>query len=153
LVDTLKEAVKQGEINPSGRHGRSVSAILGNVLKFFSLCQKNQSAFQECQGVLELLDGWNLDRLEPHYQYSILAAVNEQRWREASSLFLQQIDRNVSGFCPVSISVSSPVGLYALAQTAKETQTPSADLVLEAVSSLSQISPTDHEQRKFGYLS
>lgn len=152
LMNGLKDAVERGDINPAGKDGGTVSAILGNILSFYSASHhknENQSAFKECQTALSFLDQWNLDRLEPHYQYSVLAAVHEQKWQEASSLFLQQIDRNISGFCPVSISVSSPVGLYAIARAAQENRTSPVELVFNAVTSLSEISPTEQEERKF----
>lgn len=149
LMAVLEQATEQKIINPSGKHGRSVSAILAKIMSIYSAShhrEEEQSAFEECLYALYFLDSWNLDRQETHYQYSILTAVHEQRWQDASDLFLQQIDREISGFCPVKVSVASPVGLYAIAKAAQEKGSSAVETVLEAVTSLSLISPTEQDQ-------
>ena len=78
------------------------------------------TAFDQCQRLLTLLDQWNLSRLQAHYHYAVLAAVHEERWKEAADLYWQQIDSKVSGYSPVNISVASPVGLYAIARAAQQ---------------------------------
>ncbi|CAB9530933.1 expressed unknown protein [Seminavis robusta] len=150
IVDTLRMAVEQKKINPSGKHGRALSSILGSILGIYSASyhdDRDYSIFEECLWVLVLLDDWNLNRQEPHYQNAIVVGVHEKRWKLAAELFLQQIDRDASGFCPMSfVSVSSPVGLYAVARDAQESGKSVVDSVMEAVTSLSLISPTDKDR-------
>ena len=121
--------------------------------------RNNNSAFDQCQRLLRLLDQWNLSRHHAHYHYALLAAVHEERWKEASELYRQQIDSDVSGFSPVPVSVASPVGLYATARAAQRSgssvgsseSTKASVGVVEPVMNavinhLSLISPSDQDK-------
>ena len=160
LLDTLEQSVQQGTINPAGKHGREVSAIAATLLQLYSVSCANptnnnnskSSAFGQCQRLLGLLDQWNLSRHEAHYHYALLAAVHEEQWEAASELFRQQINTDADDgavFAPVqSVSVSSPVGLYAIARAAQRTKSVViVEPVMNAVvNHLSLISPSDQDK-------
>ena len=149
VLTALESAVQRRYVNPSGRQGREVAAILGNIMKFFSMAYDDgaQSAFLECSNVLSLLDRWNLSRQGPHYHYAILAAVHEQRWMQASDLFMQQVDASA----PLDISIPSPIGFYAMARAAQENDSTVVEPVMSAVINLSLFSPTEQEKCKLRY--
>ena len=182
IVENVLNGVREEAIQPARKHGPELSLLFGNILKLYSAAlprytqeennhhinnTPNQSAFEECINVLHIMDQWNLSRQAQHYHYAILTAIHEQRWKDASKLFWQQSDPDVSGFTPIEISVSSPVGLYAIARSCRQQQRQIAEQqeednrnaslsslaveeVLDAAVNLSLISPADQEKCKFG---
>jgi len=148
LLAAVQQAVQRGEIDPTGRKGREVAVVLASIMNLYSASyhqDENHSVFKACSRVLALLDMWNLSRQEPHYHYSILAAVQEQQWEEAAGLFMQQIDGQVSGFSPVAVSIPSPFALYAMARAAQASEAVVVESVMYATNDLVLISPTDQD--------
>lgn len=163
LMQQLTHAVQKGLINPSGKHGRELSALLVHILRLYSVSIPPQppqddkekinhlSAYQQCVKILKLMNTWNLNCHSQHTHYVIMAAVHENLWSDASDLFLQQIDPDIAGYTPIQISISSPVGLYAIAKHAQEGQengTVVVEPVFEAVLNMSLVNPQDQDKCK-----
>lgn len=148
LFQSLSNSVEQGQLRPSGKHGKELSKFLELVLLVYSQTPfrtNDPSMYEECQHVLVALKEWNLDFRNAHYDYAILLANREERWAQASHLFLQQIDPD-AGYNPVEISVSNPMGLYAIARFAQEEGSPVVEQVYDAVLRMSMVSPNDQEK-------
>ena len=144
LYENIVEAVEQGHINPSRKHGKELSILVNCILYNYSICamlptsvmkeyhfgqtidnkrnkqkkKKNiriSSISHECQRVLKTLQKeWNLDIQNSHYEHAISVANQEQNYEMASNLFERQIDPNAGGN-PVPVVVHNPQGLYAIA--------------------------------------
>jgi hypothetical protein len=152
LFQSLSKSVEQGQLRPSGKHGKELSKFLELVLLVYSqtpLHPTNTTTtmmlYKECQQVLNALKEWNLDFRNAHYDHAISIANREERWKQASDLFLRQIDPD-AGYNPVEISVSNPMGLYAIARFAQEEGSAVVEQVYDAVLRMSMVSPNDQDK-------
>ena len=105
----------------------------------------------------------NLDINPSHYTHALRAACNESRWREASRLFLTQVDGDgddefnpnaTGGYVPIDPELAWE-GLYAVACDSKssdstgERTTPSpSKRVFDTAMKMSMISPSSQERCK-----
>jgi hypothetical protein len=111
---------------------------------------KIPSVFDECQKVLHLFQ--QHPRLQNRRQGGhdlcvMLAAANEQKWQEASDLFLACISPDQAGYCPFDVDISNPVPLYAVARHAQQYQTNTVvENVMDAVHQMTLVSPMDEER-------
>jgi hypothetical protein len=154
ILHSLIASVNQGVLNPSGKHGKELSKFLELVLYVYShitVSPSNVSLFEECQEVLNTLHKWNLNVRSKPYEYAITAANREERWKEASTLFLKQIDPD-AGSNPFNVSISNPQGLYAVARWAQEENLAVVEHVMDAVLQLTMVSPSDQRTCKLLYL-
>jgi hypothetical protein len=153
ILEEAKEAlhsiiasVDQGFLNPSGKHGKELSKFMELILyAYCEICQiqpTDTSLFDECQKVLTTIQQWNLDIRSKHYEYTILVANHEGRYRDAADLFMREIDPDV-GYNPINVSIKRPFGLYAIARWAQEEGLDVAECVFDAVMQLSMVSPSD----------
>jgi hypothetical protein len=140
--------VERGVLNPSGKHGKEISKFLELVLYVYSQVHlRDISLFDESQEVLNTLKKWNLDIRSRHYEYAIVLANQEERYKESADLFLRKIDP-VAGHNPVNISIANPHGLYAIGRWAQKEGLPVAEHVFDAVVQLTMVSPSDQERCK-----
>lgn len=140
-------SVERGVLNPSGKHGKEISKFLELVLYVYSQVHlRDISLFDESQEVLNTLKQWNLDIRSRHYEYAIVLANQEERYKESADLFLRGIDP-VAGSNPVNISIANH-GLYAIARWAQKEGLPVAEHVFDAVVQLTMVSPSDQERCK-----
>ncbi len=146
VMDSLIFAVKNGQLNPSGKHGKGISDIIERILRAYHrishLSHHVTPCFDNCQEALDALQFWNLNCQNSHYNHIIAVANKEQRWKEAANLFFKQIDPEAA-FNPVPVSISDPQGLYAVVRLAQQEESAVADLVFDAVMQLSMVSPQD----------
>ena len=149
VLVSLDSAVEQGQLNPSGKHGKGMADVMERILRSYrqisSLVLANDDTlpcFPYCQEALEAMSKWNLNFRHAHYQHAIVVASGEERWKEAADLFFEKIDPG-AGYNPVHISASNPEGLYAIARLAQQENSPVAELVFDAVLQLSMVSPQD----------
>jgi hypothetical protein len=152
FFQSLRNSVQQGQLRPSGKHGKELSKFLELVLLVYSqtpprtnTSTASSSMYNECQQVLDALSEWNLDFRNAHHDYAILLANREERWTQARNLFLRQIDPD-AGYNPVEISVSNPMGLYAIARFAQEEGSAVVEQVYDAALRMSMVSPNDQEK-------
>lgn len=156
ILASLVAAVENRQLNPSGKHGKSISDTIERILRAYHqislLSSKSPSeegstttttpCFEYCQEALDTLSLWNLNFRHGHYEHAIAVANNEEKWKEASNLFWRQIDPG-AGYNPVHVSVADPQGLYAIARFAQQEQSAVAELVFDAVLQLCMVSPQD----------
>eukprot|EP00980_Cylindrotheca_fusiformis_P030723 scaffold25303_cov117-Cylindrotheca_fusiformis.AAC.3 len=145
-LEAVVKGVEEGSLNPSGKHGKGISQFLELVLYAYSKIHiPGVSLYDESQDIMRTLKNWNLDIRSGHYEHAIVLANREGRFKEAADLFLRQIDPT-AGYNPVSMSVASPYGLYAIARKAHEEGLPAAEYVFDAVTQLTMVSPSDQEK-------
>jgi len=169
VVSRIADCTKDGTLQPSGKHHHEVSVLLERILRLYSCCScsdnnRGESVFDECMSVLDLMrKEWKLDVQHQHCQHALVAAGREQRWKDAARLFVSRINPDDSGQAPFDVlSVSDPVGLYAVARFAQEQQQQGdhsntgkggnasvVDNVFDAVLRMSMVSPTDQNKCKF----
>jgi len=161
LVDTIVARVRDGTIRPTRNHGSAISVLLENILTLYghSCCRSTHSSgrddedggsdssvYDECKKVLELMREWKVDLQHKHSEQVATVAAREGRWKESAELFLDRIDPEHSGFAPYDVSVSNPVGLYAIARYAQERGSSVVDSVFDAVLRMSMVSSTDQSK-------
>jgi hypothetical protein len=154
ILHSLIASVNEGLLNPSGKHGKELSKLLELVLYVYSHITVSPSdvpLFEECQEVLNTLHKWNLNVGRNHYEYAITAANREERWKEASTLFLKQIDPD-AGSNPFNVSISNPQGLYAVVRWAQEENLAVVEHVMDAVLQMTMVSPSDQRTCKLHLL-
>ena len=141
--------VDQGYLNPSGKHGKEISKFMELILYAYSqvIHLPDVTLFEDCEEILKTLEQWNLDVRSRHYEYSIIVANREERYKDAANLFLRQIDPE-AGYNPVNLSISNPQGLYSIARWAQQENEPVAEQVFNAVLQLSMVSSSDQETCK-----
>ena len=141
--------VDQGYLNPSGKHGKEISKFMELILYAYSqvIHLPDVTLFEDCEEILKTLEQWNLDIRSRHYEYSIIVANREERYKDAANLFLRQIDPE-AGYNPVNLSISNPQGLYSIARWAQQENEPVAEHVFNAVLQLSMVSSSDQETCK-----
>lgn len=149
VMDSLASAVESGDLNPSGKHGKEISTSIERILRAYhhlsqviSTDSNGIPCFQYCKRAFDALKTWNLNRQHSHYDHYIAVANKEERWKEATDVFYQQIDPGAA-YNPVRVSIADPQGLYAVARLAQEAKSSVADLVFDAVMQLSMVSPQD----------
>jgi hypothetical protein len=149
LYHALIVAVENGQLNPSGRHGKELSNLMEVVLYVYSRIDlPDTPTFEYCEEALSTLKNWNFDIHSKHSAYTIAVANREERWKDASSLFWKQINPE-AGFNPVNVSISNPLGLYAIARLAQEENSAVAEHVFDAVQQLTMVSPSDQRTCEF----
>jgi len=108
LLDRIENAVNTQQLNPSGKHGRELSHLLGQILDIYSQVavpsESETSIFDACCRVMTVLQEWNLDKQPHNYACAVEVAARESRWNEASYLFWEQIDPDAHGHTPMEIS-------------------------------------------------
>ena len=149
ILASLDSAVEQGQLNPSGKHGKGMADVMERILRSYRQISRLVLAnndtlpcFPYCQEALGAMSKWNLNFRHAHYEHAIVVASGEERWKEASDLFFEKIDPG-AGYNPVQVSTSNPEGLYAIARRAQQENSPVAELVFDAVLQLSMVSPQD----------
>jgi len=153
VLAEIQRHVKGGILQPDGKHQHEISMLMEHILQLYSeTVNKDHHVFKECQDILDFMTTWKLDLQHKHFEYSILTAVREHRWKEASELFWSLIDPEDSGFHPYDIKVANPVGLYAIARHAQERESTVVETVLDAVFRMCIVSPRDEEKCKL-YIS
>lgn len=152
LEDQIENAVF---IRPSDRHRTEVSALMEKIFKLYSSCGVSSphdddfSVFDDCQRLVRLMEGWNIEMQPNHYDHVVLAAAREHRWQEASDLYWNYIDPDSAGYRPCTISISNPLGLYVIARAAQERDIPVVESVFDAVLRMCMVSPSDQEKCKW----
>lgn len=148
----LKSVQPRGPLLPWKAHRNEVTVILEQLLQIYSLIRvPDESVFDECTKILAAMKKWQLEVPPQHCNYSLTAAAREGRWEEASNLFLQQIRTSQ---CPYDMKVSYPIGLYVVAkhnQQQSGTTSPPVFAVLDAVTTMSMVSPNDQRQCKYAF--
>ena len=157
-LNQLDQCVAKDLLEPS-KYRPEFSILLERVLQLYSDSIATPSDFAECRRVLDLLTSWTLDVQQSHVDHVLAAAVRVQQWKTAAQLFERHIDPDVGGR-PYDMSVSNPVGLYAVAKHAQEESATAAggttttslssssaavDRVMDAVLKLSMLSSTDQD--------
>ena len=146
---TIVAQVDEGSLNPSGKHGKDLSRFFEFILYAYSQVDvPGISLFDKSEKVLDTLKQWNLDVRSRHYEYAIISANREGKYKEAAELFLRQIDPE-AGYNPISVSLDAPHGLVAVALCAQQQGQPVAEQVFDAVLKLSMVSPSDLAQCKY----
>ena len=151
LISCIKRSIEEGKIRGlGGKDAYLLSDLLGRAMIIFSETPPPQgthsrgrssansngaeqiSPYEACLGVIDILKSLNLDVLSSHYACTIRAACHEARWKEASSVFLSQINGNegcdasenmaTGGFSPINPTLGwdqpLEIGLYAVARNA-----------------------------------
>jgi folate-dependent phosphoribosylglycinamide formyltransferase PurN len=173
LVSSAKASMDQGEIRAlRGKDGYALSDLLSRAMLIYSETPFEDSGklsggpitpFDACVDVLHMLRELNLDINPSHYTHALRAACNESRWREASRLFLTQVDGDgddefnpnaTGGYVPIDPELAWE-GLYAVACDSKssdstgERTTPSpSKRVFDTAMKMSMISPSSQERCK-----
>jgi hypothetical protein len=152
LLDRIENAVNMQQLNPSGKHGRELSHLLGQILEIYSQTampsESETSIFDACCTVLTMLQEWNLDIQPQNYACAVEVAARESRWNEASYLFWEQIDPDAHGYTPMQISSYLAIGLYVLARNSQMEGGETVEYVMEAVLRMSMVCPTDQDSCK-----
>lgn len=153
LLGRIEATVNKQQLNPSGKHGRELSHLLGQILELYAKTavpfQDGTSVFDACCEVMTLLGEWNLD-IQPHnFACSVEAAARESRWKEASYLFWKQIDPEAHGHTPMEISSYLALGLYAVARNSQLEGGATVEHVMDAVLRMSMVCPTDQDHCKW----
>ncbi len=177
LVALAKVSMNQGEIRAlRGKDGYALSDSLGMTMLIYSktptfempikesgrLSGGTKTPYDACLDVLGILRELNLDIHPSHYTYALRAACNESRWREASRLFLTQVDGDdefnsyhTGGFVPIDVELAWE-GLYAVACDSKMSESagegmtpcPASKRVFETAMKMSMISPSGQDRCK-----
>jgi hypothetical protein len=148
LVDDLLRHIRQGSIQPQGKHRKEVSIFCETLLRLFSLSHEpngGESVWNRCRFILDFMEAHQLTLQVSHCQSAITVAVRYGFIAEAATLFRQQIDPDQSGYSPYDMSVVEPIGLYALAKDAQERQAAPVENVMQAVHQLCMLSPSDQD--------
>jgi hypothetical protein len=152
LLGRIEDAVNKQQLNPSGKHGRELSHLLGQILELYCMAavpfEDDTSVFDACCSAMTLLQEWNLDLQPQHYACAVEIAARESRWKEASYLFWEQIDPEAHGHTPMEISSYLAVGLYAVARNSQIEGGATVDHVMDAVLRMSMVCPTDQDHCK-----
>lgn len=152
VLDMITFAVKQGQINPSGKHGKGVSDVMDRILRSYRRISTLSAmggndplpCFEYCREALDTMVDWNLNFRHSHYGHAIVVANQEERWEDSANLFFEKIDPGAANN-PVYVSKSEPEGLYAIARLAQQENSAVAELVFDAVLQLSMVSPQDQK--------
>ena len=138
FVNQINYDLEQGRLDK--KFAREISLLLEQSLLFF------RTSFEDCQHVMAITTRWNLDT--NNNKSALEAACREGRWEEASNLFSRQIDPDRAGYTPMEIDLKEPLGLYAIARNAQQQNIPVAEQVMDAVTSMSMVNPTDQNKCK-----
>jgi len=149
ILKRIENAVSSHQLNPSGKHGRELSYLIGQILEIYSSVAvpfgDDTSVFDACCGAMTLLQEWNLDLQPQNYACAVEVAARESRWNEASILFSEQIDPDAHGHTPMKISRHLAVGLYAIARNSQREGGATVDHVMDAVLKMCMVCPTDQD--------
>jgi hypothetical protein len=154
----VQSRVDDGSLMPRAKHSGVVMIILENLLYLLSEVQSDTMATGtigksgllavDLSGdILSFMKEHHVNIQESHYQYCILTACRAGEWKQAASLYQQHIDPDQAGSTPSNVSVTHPVGLYALARAALSAQE-AVQSVMDAVRDLCMISSTHQDQCK-----
>jgi phage gp36-like protein len=149
-VQVMKDYVEQRHLKPFGDHRAALSNFCERILRLYSELHHNNSTdsvFHQVSVLLKLMKKWQLELLSAHTDFAVIAAAREGRWREATDIFYNGIDPDKNGLMPYTLDVKYPVGLYAVARSAKEQGSAVVDSVFEAVSKMRMACP-DQDQCK-----
>lgn len=153
IISEFEHQVQIGVIKANGKHRHECSILLEEMLRLLSLCGAHAgglSSFDECRRLIGLMENeWMIDLQHRHCEYAVLSGAREKRWSEASDIFWRHIDPGRGGYNPCDISISEPVGLYAIARDAQEKNLLVVEHVFDAVLRMSMVSPSDQERCKF----
>lgn len=159
LWETLLGHVRQGSIQPQGKHRRQTSIFCETLLRLYAqshhgenetdgdtISNKPVTVWEACQEILQFMNIHQLTVQEEHCQAALQVAVRYGLTSEAAALFRQQIDPDQAGYRPYrSLTVHEPVGLYALARDAHERGAAVVENVMQAVHQLCLLSPSDQD--------
>lgn len=152
VISDFEHQIRTGVIKANGKHRHECSIMLEEIFRLLSLCGVHSdglSPFDECRRLILLMEKeWNIELQHNHCEYAVVCAGREKRWSEASSVFWRHIDPSHGGYNPCDISISEPVGLYAIARDAQEKSLPVAEHVFDAVLRMSMVSPSDQDRCK-----
>jgi hypothetical protein len=152
IVKEFEQNVRAGHLRPSGKHRHEVSRLLEKIFHLYSESVSptpDQSVLDECTRLMDrMLKDWKIELQHKHCEYGVLIAARENRWKEASEIFWTHIDPGDSGYNPCDVSVSNPIGLYAIARAAQEKGVPVVENVFDGVLRMSMVSPLDQENCK-----
>lgn len=138
IVNQINHDLEQGRLDK--KFAREISLLLEQTLLFF------RTSFDDCQRVMTITARWNLDT--NNHKPALEAACREGRWEDSSNLFSRQVDPDRAGFTPMEIDLKEPLGLYAIARHAQQQNVPVAEQVMDAVTSMSMVNPTDQDKCK-----
>jgi hypothetical protein len=152
IVTEFEQNVRDGHLRPSGKHRHEVSRLLEKIFQLYSESVSptpDQSVLDECIRLMDrMLKDWKIELQHKHCEYGVLIAARENRWKEASDIFWTHIDPGDSGYNPCDVSVSNPIGLYAIARSAQEKGVPVVENVFDGVLRMSMVSPLDQDKCK-----
>ncbi len=152
IISDFEHQVRIGVIKANGKHRHECSVLLEEIFRLLSLCGMNAdevSPFDECGRLIDLMENeWKIELQHSHCEYAVVTACREQRWSEASDVFWRHIDPNRAGYNPCDISITEPIGLYAIARDAKNKKLSAVERVFDAVLRMSMVSPSDQDRCK-----
>jgi len=179
LMGAIQGLFDKGTLLPSSsKEIQELTRLLGNCLILCSeLIQPDSHYIDDftrdipspghyCMQIIGILMELNIDVQPIHYQHTIKTLVKEERWQDASRLFLQQTDPDAAGLTPLDATLDGgdgvvEMGLYAVAQNmykdkllksegdddnARQIDLAVAEKVFDVVLHMCMISPTDQEQ-------
>jgi hypothetical protein len=153
IMFDFEHQVRIGVIKANGKHRHECSVLLEELFRLLSLCgalSDELSPFDECRRLIDLMENeWKIEMQHNHCEYVVITACREQRWSEASDVFWRHIDPNRGGYNPCDISITEPIGLYAIARDAQNKKLPVVDRVFDAVLRMSMVSPSDQDRCKW----
>lgn len=153
VISEFEHQIQLGVIKADGKHRHECSVLLEEIFRLLSLCGAQSdglSPFDECRRLIDLMEKeWKIELQHNHCEYAVVSAGREQRWSEASGVFWRHIDPSHGGYNPCDISISEPVGLYAIARDAQQKNRPVVEYVFDAVLRMSMVSPSDQDRCKF----
>ncbi|GAX24373.1 hypothetical protein FisN_4Lh497 [Fistulifera solaris] len=150
IISDFEHQVRLGVIKANGKHRHECSVLLEEILRLLSLCGAHSdelSPFDECRRLLDLMEKeWKIELQHNHCEYAVVTASREQRWSEAADVFWRHIDPNRAGYNPCDISITEPIGLYAIARDAQQKKRSAVERVFDAVLRMSMVSPSDQDR-------
>jgi hypothetical protein len=160
-VESERQQSNSGGNLSVSRHREELGVLLERIMGVFSdaaALPSNPSAvaecFDDCRRVLRLMDSWKLNWQQRHVDCAMVAACRAGLWGEAAELFMERIDPD-RGSPRYDVSVSDPMGLYALAMhqqqmsrssslpVSDQQATSAVDRVMDAVQRMTMLSPID----------
>lgn len=165
IQETLKLHVERKLILPGTKHRHEFVALTERILRVYSCCggngggvrkNNNSRIFYECLQLLDLMHYFGLELSHAQCNAAVQVAAREGRWAEATHLYSDHIDPDASGYLPVTTtsttslgSLTTVTGLYCIARAAMETGMLPVESVLDGVTNLTLVSPSDSESCKW----
>ena len=150
LLDYFLTLVREGSLQPDGKHRRESSIFLESLLRLFALAhhpEGGEKVWKACATILDFIKDNRMNLLTTHCQSALAVAVRYGYISQAAELFLRQIDPAVLGVATpyTNMSIAKPTGLYAVAREAQHRGGLPVENVMQAVRQLCQSSAYDQD--------